>query len=419
MNRKRNHISPVALFLTAVLTAVRSVSPAAAEDVEPRLEPVASVVATLDSLGDNSCCVLEGTRVIEDLGDFAKGWHRMKETGPTGRDFTIKMAWVPDRKRAFFCGANHGSPHRFNDAWEYDLLSNTWVLLYTPDYNDRGPITDYDRQTLALKDGWLRTKKGGPAHPAHTWWGLTYDPQLKATLWYCAWPSYRLDAKLDAIGAKRDDLYPGPPLWAFHFEGNRWEPIKTREPWPRNAFGASLEYIPELQGSLWQYRNNTWLLDSGKRSWTLLTDKGASISIESLVCFDRSRKLLIAHRGVHKDEAPRTWHMSIRDGEVTAWEQVLQSVDLPNGHDARSWMYFDPVGKVALLYERESKSIWSYDPAQTKWTQLTPDGPAPPFGPKERVLAYLDPARNVFVVIGYGRTWCYRYRDQPAAKRSQ
>lgn len=94
----------------------------------------------------------------------------MQETGPTGRDFTIKMAWMPDRKRAFFCGANHGSPHRLNDAWEYDLASNAWVLLYTPDYNDRGPITEYDKATLVLNDGWLRTRKGGPAHPGHTWW---------------------------------------------------------------------------------------------------------------------------------------------------------------------------------------------------------------------------------------------------------
>ena len=140
----------------------------ATDSTEPALEPDTAVLAKLEALGDNSCCILDGTRIIEDLGDFAKGWHRMKETGPTGRDFTIKMVWMPDRKRAFFCGANHNSPHRFNDAWEYDLASNTWVLLYTPDYNDRGPITDDDKQTLVLQDGWLRTKKGGPAHPAHT-----------------------------------------------------------------------------------------------------------------------------------------------------------------------------------------------------------------------------------------------------------
>jgi hypothetical protein len=359
-------------------------------------------------MGDNSSCILEGTRIIEDLGDFAKGWHRMKETGPAGRDFTIKMAWMPDRKRAFFCGANHGSPHRFNDAWEYDLASNTWVLLYTPDYNDRGPITDYDKQTLVLKDGWLRTKKGGPAHPAHTWWGLTYDPQMKAALWYCAWPGYRLQAKLDAIGAKKDDLYQGPPMWAFYPAKKIWEPIPTEKPWPRNAFGASLEYIPEQGGCLWQYRNNTWLFDSNLKTWKLLCADKAALPIESLVSYDRDRKLLIAHRGPYKDALPRTWRMSLKEG-VPGWEQVLEAADLPNGHDARSLMYFDPVGKVALLYERKEKRIWSYDPDKNKWSKLSPRGPEPPFGAKERVIAYMDLARNVFVAVGYGRIWCYRH----------
>ena len=399
-------------FVTLGVLLLYSVS-LAADKIEPVLKPKAEVLATLQALGDNSSCLLEDTRIIEDLGDFAKGWHRMKQTGPTGRDFTIKMAWMPDRKRAFFCGANHGSPHRFNDAWEYDLASNTWVLLYTPDYNDRGPITEYDKQTLVLKDGWLRTKKGGPAHPAHTWWGLTYDPQLKAALWYCAWPSYRLQAKLDAIGATKDDLYQGPPLWAFFPATKRWEPIPTKKPWPRNAFGSSLEYIPELDGCLWQYRNSTWLLNADKRTWKLMCSEKASVPIESLVCYDRDRKLLIAHRGPYKNALPRTWHMSLKKG-ISGWEQVLESADLPNGHDARSLMYFDPAGKVALLYERKEKQIWSYDPAKKAWTKLTPRGPQPPFGPKERVIAYMDLARNVFVAIGYGRVWCYRYQTIPS-----
>jgi len=322
------------------------------------------------------------------------------------------MAWMPDRRRAFFCGANHNSPHRFNDAWEYDLPSNTWVLLYKPDYNDRGPITEYDKQTLVLKDGWLRTRRGGPAHPGHTWWGLTYDPKLKAALWYSAWPSYRLDKKLEAIGASREDLYKGPPLWAFDPAHRRWSPLPTNEPWPRNAFGSSLEYIPGLGGSLWQYRDHSWLLDAKDRTWKFLGRSKAPLPIETLVCYDAGRELLIAHRGAYKDNPPRTWTMSLKSPADYQWRQVAQGNDLPNGHDARSWMYFDPVGGVALLYERETKNIWAFDPAKAKWTRLEPRGPRPPFGPKERVLAYMDPARNVFVVIGYDKAWCYRYAQK-------
>jgi hypothetical protein len=195
--------------------------------VEPVLPTDPAVLAAVDALGDNSACVLGDPTVRQELGDFAKGWHRMKEHGPGGRDYTIKMAWMPDRRRAFFCGANHGSPHRFNDAWEYDLAANTWVLLYVPDYNDRGAITDYDRQVLTLDNGWLRTRRGGPAHPAHTWWGLTYDPTIRAAIWYCAWPSYRLDAKLTAIGKTREDLYRGRRSGAITLSaasGNRCRP---------------------------------------------------------------------------------------------------------------------------------------------------------------------------------------------------
>ena len=392
-------------------TALMGLQATHAKEKVAELKPKAEILERLKALGDNSSCVLENTTIVEDLGDFAKGWHRMKETGPTGRDFTLKMAWMHDRQRAFFCGANHGSPHRFNDAWEYDLASNTWVLLYTPDYNDRGPITDYDKQTLVLKDGWLRTKRGGPAHPAHTWWGLTYDPQKKVVLWYCAWPSYRLQDKLDAIGAKKEDLYPGPPLWAFHPNDQRWEPIPTTQPWPRNAFGASLEYIPELHGSLWQYGASSWLLDTEKKTWKPFPESKTSLPIETLICYDPGRQLLIAHRGPVKEMPPRTWHMSLKSGETSAWEQVLEDANLPNGHDARSWMYFDPVGKVPLLYERETKTLWSYSADQPKWTKLEPQGPPPPFEEKERVLCYMDLARNVFVAIGYSKVWCYRYRN--------
>ena len=208
--------------------------------IDPVLKPKPAVVKAINGLGDNSACLLKDVTIIEELGDFAKGWHKMKTTGPCGRDFTIKMAWMEDRKRAFFCGANHGSPHRFNDAWEYDLPSNTWVLLYVPDYNDRGKVGEYDKKVLVIKDGWLRTKKGGPAHPAHTWWGLTYDPKLKGAVWYCAWPGYRLQAKLDAIKKTKADLYKGPPIWVFYPYEKKWEPMPTEKPWLRRLSGIRI-----------------------------------------------------------------------------------------------------------------------------------------------------------------------------------
>lgn len=385
--------------------------------VDPALKADPAVLAAIDKLGDNSSVVLGDPTVMEELGDFAKGWHNMKTSGPTGRDFSIKMAWMPDRKRAFYCGANHGSPHRFNDAWEYDLPSNTWVLLYVPDYNDRGGITEYDKKTLVLKDGWLRTTKGGPAHPAHTWWGLTYDPNIKAAVWYCVWPPYRLKEKLDAIGKQASDLYAGPPIWCFYPDQKKWEPMPTEKPWPRNALAGSLEYVPSLGGALWQYSENSWLLDASKRTWKEVGGKKESLPIETLVCNDPDRKLMIAYRGPLKDKSYATWHNSLADGAPAGWvRQDVKEAEMPNGHDASSFMYFDPAGKVALLYDRGAKAIWSYDPDKVKWTKMSPAGPPPPFGDRERALAYMDTARNVFVVIGYDSVWCYRYKAAPAGQ---
>jgi hypothetical protein len=385
-----------------------------AATVEPQLAPKPDVLAKLAQLGDNASVVLEDTTIITDgLGDFAKGWHNMPKTGPAGRDFTIKMVWMSDRKRAFFCGANHGSPHRFNDAWEYDLAANTWVLLYVPDHNDRGKFSEEEFANMVLTNGWLRTRKGGgPVHVAHTWWGLTYNPISSNVLWYCAWPKHGLFTKVEALGHKREELFQGPPVWSFRPQERKWEPIPTTKLWPRDAFGASLEYIPELQGSLWQYYGASWLLDDVKGTWREMEKSKVGLPIETVVCYDTSRQLLIAQRGPVQDSEARTWHNQLKDGALGGWQVVQSGGEQPNGHDARSLMYYDPRAKMALQYDRTQQRMWSYDPAESKWQLQTPQGPPPPFTEQEikRAIGYFDEEHNVFVVIGFGRVWCYRYR---------
>src|SRR5690606_9070749 len=116
--------------------------------------PDPAVETILAGLGDNSAALLPPGKVVGEFGRFAKEF-KLDRNGPWGRDFTIKMAWMADRRRAFFCGANHGSPHRLNDAWEYDLPSNTWVLLYDPDYNDSNRRENLPAAGVVLKDGIL------------------------------------------------------------------------------------------------------------------------------------------------------------------------------------------------------------------------------------------------------------------------
>lgn len=387
------------------------------EKVRPELVASSEVMRKLASLGDNSSCFIGNPKIIhEGLGDWGKGHHYFKTRGPGGRDYTIKMAWMPDRKRAFFCGANHQVPHKYNDAWEYDLPSNTWVLLYVPDYNDVGGKVEDKKKLLVFDNGWLRSKNGGPAHLGHTWWGLTYDPQIKAALWYNAWPNYNLKVKLDAVGKTTADLYKGPPVWAFYPYEKKWKPVPTKKPWARNVFGGSLEFVPDLKGSLWQTGRNSWLLDPRTGTWTAAKSSKVSLSNSSMVCFDTHRKLMIGYVGSSKSQ--RTWQMPVRSDLSGEWKLTNDNADLPEAREANAFLYYDPVGKVALLYALKSNTIWAYEPEKTTWTKLAPKGPLGiPKKKRGRQVAYFDTARNVFVLIGADEAWCYRYRMVKAEKK--
>jgi hypothetical protein len=171
---------------TLVAAGVTALRLAGAEKIEPALMPDPEVTRILDGLGDNSLAVLPTTKVAGEFNDLARLF-QLDQRGPGGRDFTIKMIWAPERRRALFCGANHGSPHRLNDCWEFDLAANTWQLLYPPDYNDGRNALQFNSKVI-LKDGVIQTERGGPVHVAHTWWQFTYDPVRKRALWMCCWP---------------------------------------------------------------------------------------------------------------------------------------------------------------------------------------------------------------------------------------
>jgi len=50
------------------------------------------------------------------------------------------------------------------------------------------------------------------------------------------------------------------------------------------------------------------------------------------------------------------------------------------------------------------------DPDSHTWARLEPEGDPMPDGKKR--LAYLDPERNVFVVLKDTKVWAYRYRGR-------
>jgi hypothetical protein len=380
--------------------------------VDPALAPKPAVLDKLAALKPNHGVLLGKADVVGEFNPTARKY-ALDKTGPRGRDYSIKVCWAPDRKRALFCGANHAVPHRLNDVWEFDLPSLTWVLLYAPDlprgYTDLGK----DTSDVEFRDGILVTRRGGPAVIAHTWWGLTYDTKHKALLFMNTWVTDQKKAVRD-LGGDPASLYDGPPLWAFSPADRTWRAFRAAKPYPAPIFGGLLEYVPELGGSIWHANNwqmrGTWAHDFDKDTWKDLHANGggkeferAAAEPEQVGYYDPKRKLVVAHR--HYD----TSHFDVVKLE---WAKVAAGAKedgrTPYGHDARSLLYHDPASGQGLLAQFETNTLWAYDPDRPARTELAPEGDPMPTGSKR--LAYVDPARNALVVIDGTAVWAYRYR---------
>lgn len=372
----------------------------------------AGVLKRLAALPANHAILLGNAVVSGDLNEVARQFN-LHRTGPQGRDYSIKMVWAPDQQRALFAGANHGSPHRLNDVWAFDLAAMSWILLYGPDKPRSYAGLGKDASDVEFRDGILYTRRGGPAIIAHTWWGLTYDPVKRRMLFMNTWVTDQ-DKVVATLGEAPDARYKGPPLWSFDPVARRWQFLKSDRPWPRAPFGGLLEHVPALGGAVWHANNwqmrASWLYDTATNSWRNLTANAESGNFasqapppEQVGYHDPTRGLIVAQ------SKRNTYHFDIA---ARQWRRVVAAADdathLPFGHDARTPFYHDPLSGKGLLLDFRSNTLWAYDPDTNAWTQLEPKGDPMPGGRKR--LAYLDPERNVFVVIQDTKVWAYRYQ---------
>jgi hypothetical protein len=413
------------VLTAAVLLLVLSVASSAGEKVTPVLAADPAVMKIVNSLEAGHGAKLPRFKVAGDINAEAKRWG-LDKRGPGCRDYCLKMAWMPERKRAIFYGANHGVPHRLNDVWEHDLPSNTWYCLYGPDQSKgrKADWKDVDPDSEETKAGIIRTKRGGPAIVPHSWWNLTYDHRLKAMLTPCSWSmSNKTYFKLLKKGKHK------PPLWAFYPEKKKWEPILgARGDLPRYENARQMEYVPELGGTVWTKSAGMYLYDSKANTWKQLGKKskyGKDLPPRtSVTVYLPDRKMLVAHARAGKGKPSQgypesmTYHYSTEKNE---WKKVAHSKERnnpPPGFDAQTNFAYDSVAKVCLLWDPVySKALWAYDPEKIKWTKLAIKGAQPPTKGKDVKLAYYDTARNVFVVNGL---WVYRHKrrakDEKAGK---
>jgi hypothetical protein len=379
----------------------------------------------LDSLGANHSAWLPPKKTHGNFSAFLRKHHHHLR-GPRLRDYCRKWVWAPDRKRALYCGGNSGVPHKINDVWEYDLPSNTWVLLWEPDpdtnrtrnMKDPDELREYLNSFVKVdpESGEIMTRRGAPFDPIHTWWGLTYDPEMRALLWVMGHhhlhgrflelnPGLRKDYRFGRLHRMR--------LWAYYPGEGRWELLPKS---PRTLKGAPgiLEHVPEAGGSLYYAaaHRQVAFFDGELRSWKGFRELAPTNrefrtmseypSRGAVAAWDSLRKLLVVHQGKEGDPgtpAPRrTYHY---DPIADRWERVLTSRRGPLGYNRVSSMTFDAnCGRCFI----NADGLWSYAPGDPEWMKLRPQGPAAPAG-----MVCYNREHNVLMVDGGDeRVWVYR-----------
>ena len=402
------------IFLGLVLLALPMALHAETSEgaIRPALAPNPAVLAKLAALQPNQAMLLGNAKVVGDFNAVARRFE-LDKTGPLGRDYSIKMVWAPERKRALFTGANHGRPHRLNDVWEFDLASLTWVMLYAPDNPRSYGGLGEDPSDVRFEDGILITHRGGPVEIGHSWWGITYDAFSRRLLFMNVWDTNK-HAAVRQLGGEPEDIYGGPGLWSFDPQRQKWQMLKTLPPYPRVPMGGLLEFISELGGGAIWHTNHwqmlaTWIYRLDSNQWQNLHANAAtgdfaeaSPQTEQVGYYDPVRKIVVVQR-FHDtfvfDIANRQWQkVHSRPENVQSW---------PHGHDAFAPMYLDPESGHGLLVDFRTNEFWSYDPDENRWSNLFVAVDNIPKGSKR--LAYYDVENKVFVILDGTAVWVYRY----------
>ncbi|MCP5367251.1 MAG: hypothetical protein H6907_20735 [Hyphomicrobiales bacterium] len=405
-----------------------------------RYEPDPRIVKVLKDLKPGHSVILGHVKVA---GKDIEKWRRNFVHGPYIRDYCLKMPYMADRGTAFYAGANHATPHAFNDAWEFHLASNTWHLLFPPDGgnqlkmfaaqhaikrnpNDKASadyLRDWYAKNVVLRDGTLQTRNGGPIRPWHTWDGLTYDPRTKRALWAVMHTGERhLRAYAEATGQDpkvlRPQIAPGTGMWMFDFDKGHWiRQTGTKFNPKMRAAGSFLHYIPDLGRSVWfgaEWNDDSgmWSYDSVENRWLNLNPNGRSRFYG--VNQDRPgrdlvppQEMQVAYSAKHRMlVAVRNRGLWIYDVDKNAWSKKIEDPDI-FAHDARTVFAYDDRDDLFLLAYPGKGRLHAYSPQTGTWRGLFVHG-AGMF--TERSAGYYDPEFDVFVLVGSdGRTWVYRY----------
>jgi hypothetical protein len=353
-----------------------------AQAVLPQLDPDPQILSEIETLGDNQGTFLPAFTCVDVYGGEGLATHStFADKGPGIRDYCNKWVYVDSRQRGAYCGGNHGVPHKFNDVWEYDLASNTWIMLHKP---DPGVITP------------------------HTWWGMTYDQRAEKIYWvtgidnpnnnFMVWESMNWT---NSVGVLYYDPYAQNGWHSLYGDGQSY----TRT-------ASVLEYIGSRDITIfynkytargcgmhtYDSKTDTWseLLSGSYIYHTCTTCPGS----EALVNYDPRHDILVGFR------ADKVYHYNFTD---TAWSQVHTGpID---AHDARSALTYDTDNGIHLLYNRDDSSLYAYEAGTMTLTRLNPSGDY--LRTTRQVMAFYHKDLNVAVFYkdNSPNIWLYRYKE--------
>jgi hypothetical protein len=399
------------LFLVGIVPWSRQAASAPPDSFEPTPPPDKELLARIEALPDHTWMKLPAVKTAGEL-KWPMANNDYRRRGPMVRDYCNRMVWAPERQRALYCGAGHNI-HPFNDVWEYDLASNTWICLYAPDPAPPRDAPDWYRANVVLKDGVVRTPRGGPVRPAHTWGGLCYDSDRKRLVFWDAHKGIMFSNYQqlgEAVGLKANDPLlrlsgSGPgEAWVFTFdpESRRWQEVLTGAP---KAYESSqLEYLPERR-TFWLHSGKTYVLPPGERQWKQTAADGPGQGVVS-ACDPASRTVVACGK--------RAFVYSCDN------DQWIPGAELPGGETAyipASVLNYDSAARryvlctAADLKNRDLPPLrlWLYDLATDQWSRPEVPGAVPA---TRRLASYYDPARNVTVLYDGSDVWVYRCKKR-------
>lgn len=394
-------------------TAVLAADSGAAATVDPDT----NLLAKIEALPDNTWLKLPPVKVVGDMGVLNKD-PDYKRLGPFVRDYCNKIVWAPDRKRALYCGGGHNI-HPFNDVWEYDLAANTWICLYGADpVPPRGKPGEEDKamawyqEHAVLTNGSVRTPRGAPLRPCHTWWSLCYDSDRRQMLFL---ESHKGFFSVDKpLLAKALNMDPKDPLfqtygsgsgeaWLFAFDPatREWKDVLTKV--PKSGESLCMEYLPDAK-AIWWMSDKTYQRTAATNAWVAYPASKDGPGNGAETAYDPETRQVVATMGL------KTCVFSCETG---LW-RAAQTNALDGGCVPASTFCYDTVAKRFVLYTHMSlpgrpggARLRLYDHRANQWTDPAPQGDVPKMG---TVAGYYDAARNVTVIYNTRETWVYRCR---------